>query len=98
MGGFWRKLKMHKRKAGSLMLAVVSLMVAVSAAQNAPITLNVDAREAPRRIFHARLTFPVSAGPLTLYYPKWLPGNHRPTGPIANVTGLRFSASGQVIP
>ncbi|HKW25404.1 MAG TPA: hypothetical protein VJN48_06440 [Terriglobales bacterium] len=80
------------------MLAVVSLLVAVSVAQNGPITLNVDAREAPRRIFHARLTFPVSAGPLTFYYPKWLPGNHRPTGPIANVTGLRFSAGGKVIP
>ncbi|MGE5207268.1 MAG: M61 family metallopeptidase [Chlamydiota bacterium] len=69
----------------------------MSVAQNAPITLNVDAREAPRRIFHARISFPVSPGPLTLYYPKWLPGNHRPTGPIANVVGLRFSAAGQVI-
>ncbi|HLK31984.1 MAG TPA: hypothetical protein VKT29_02775, partial [Terriglobales bacterium] len=68
-----------------------------SAAQNAPITLNVDGREAARRIFHARLTFPVSAGPLTLYYPKWLPGNHRPTGPIANMVGVRFSAAGQTI-
>lgn len=89
---------MHKRKAGAFLSAIVFLLVAVGAAQNVPITLNVDAREAPRRIFHARLAFPVSAGPLTLYYPKWLPGNHRPTGPIANVTGLGFSAGGQVIP
>ena len=78
-------------------MASVIFLVILSAAQNAPITLNVDAHEALRRIFHARLTFPVSAGPLTLYYPKWLPGNHRPTGPIANVVGLRFSAGGQVI-
>ena len=89
---------MHKRKAGALLSAAVFLLVALSAAQNAPVTLKVDAREAPRRIFHARLTFPVSAGPFTLYYPKWLPGNHRPTGPIANVTGVRFSAGGQMIP
>lgn len=89
---------MHRRTAVALLLTVLFLLGALSAAQNAPITLNVDAREAPRRVFHARLTFPVVAGPLTLYYPKWLPGNHRPTGPIANVVGLRFSAGGQVIP
>jgi predicted metalloprotease with PDZ domain len=89
---------MRRRTAVSLLAAILFLLVGFSAAQNGPITLNVDAREAPRRIFHARLSFPVSAGPLTLYYPKWLPGNHRPTGPIANVTGLRFSAGGQVIP
>ncbi|HEV2115648.1 MAG TPA: M61 family peptidase, partial [Terriglobales bacterium] len=88
------------RKPSPLVFSAISLFFfcAVSAAQNAPITLNVDAREAPRRIFHVRLSFPVSAGPLTLYYPKWLPGNHRPTGPIANLVGLHFSASGQVIP
>src|SRR5690348_14504464 len=89
---------MRRRTAVSLLAAILFLLVGLSAAQNGPITLNVDARQAPRRIFHARLTFPVAAGPLTLYYPKWLPGNHRPTGPIANVTGLRFSADGQVIP
>jgi predicted metalloprotease with PDZ domain len=85
---------MRRRFAVTFLLS----FVAVASAQNAPIVLNLDAREAPRRIFHARLTFPVSSGPLTLYYPKWLPGNHRPTGPIANVVGLRFSAGGQVVP
>ncbi|HEX6905440.1 MAG TPA: M61 family peptidase [Terriglobales bacterium] len=89
---------MLKLSASALLLTGFLFVCIVSAAQNAPITLNVDAREAPRRIFHTRLTFPVSPGPLTLYYPKWLPGNHRPTGPIANVVGLRFSANGDVLP
>jgi predicted metalloprotease with PDZ domain len=44
------------------------------------------------------MSFPVSPGPFTLYYPKWLPGNHRPTGPIANLVGLRFSAAGHDLP
>jgi len=35
---------------------------------------------------------------LTLYYPKWIPGEHGPNGPIANVTGLKFSADGKTIP
>jgi predicted metalloprotease with PDZ domain len=59
------------------------------------IQLHVDAREAPRRVFHARLTIPAAPGPLTLYYPQWLPGNHRPTGPIANVVDLRFHSGGK---
>src|SRR4029079_18105188 len=62
------------------------------------ITIALDAREAPRKIFHARLTIPASAGTLTLYYPKWIPGEHGPTGPIQNLTGLKFSAGGQTLP
>ncbi len=41
---------------------------------------------------------PVKAGPLTLYYPKWIPGEHGPDGPITNLTGLKFEADGQTIP
>ena len=60
-----------------------------------PIVLEVDAREAPRRIFHARLTIPASPGPLTLVYPKWIPGEHGPTGPITDLAGLKLSAAGK---
>ena len=28
------------------------------------------------------------AGPLTLYYPRWLPGNHSTTGPVQLLAGL----------
>src|ERR1041385_7205032 len=63
-----------------------------------PITLSVDATEAPRKLFHARLTIPVNPGPLTLVYPKWIPGEHGPTGPIINLAGLKFVANGKTIP
>lgn len=68
-----------------------------SAAKPAPprITVSLDATEAPRKIFHARLTIPATPGTLTLYYPKWIPGEHGPTGPIQNLTGLTFTAHGQ---
>jgi predicted metalloprotease with PDZ domain len=59
------------------------------------ITLSLDATEASRRIFHARLTIPATPGMLTVYYPKWIPGEHGPTGPIQNLTGLTFKANGQ---
>jgi predicted metalloprotease with PDZ domain len=57
------------------------------------ITLTVDATEAPRKIFHARLTIPASPGTLTVYYPKWIPGEHGPTGPIEDLAGLVFTAN-----
>ena len=60
-----------------------------------PITLEVDARQAPQKIFHARLTLPVMPGPLTLVYPKWIPGEHGPTGPIVDVAGLKITVDGK---
>ncbi len=62
------------------------------------ITLSVDASEAPRKIFHAQLRIPAKPGTLTLYYPKWIPGDHGPTGPITDLTGLKFTASGKTLP
>ena len=61
------------------------------------IKLSVDGTEAPRKIFHARLTIPATPGTLTLYYPKWIPGEHGPTGPIQDLAGLRFTANGQTL-
>jgi predicted metalloprotease with PDZ domain len=53
--------------------------------------------DAPRKILHARLAIPVRPGPLTLVYPKWIPGEHGPTGPIDNLAGIVFKANGQVL-
>ena len=69
-----------------------------SASGSTPITLDVDATEVGRKILHARLTLPISPGPATLYYPKWIPGEHGPTGPITDLAGLRFSAGGKDLP
>ncbi len=56
------------------------------------VTIFVDATSAPRKIFHAKLKIPASAGDLTLYYPKWIPGEHAPDGPIVDLAGLKFTA------
>ena len=64
-------------------------------AETAPIKLDVDATDAPRNLLHARLQIPAAPGKLTLLYPKWIPGEHSPDGPINDVTGLKFSANGQ---
>ena len=62
------------------------------------IDFHVDLTDAPSRIFHARLSVPVQAGPLILLYPKWLPGEHGPTGPIADLVGIKLSAGDQPVP
>ena len=79
----------------SVLLVIVYLLAAAAQAQTHAISLSVDASEAARKIFHARMTIPASAGTLTLYYPKWIPGEHGPTGPVQDLTGLKFTANGQ---
>jgi predicted metalloprotease with PDZ domain len=59
------------------------------------VTLSVDASAAPRKIFHATLKIPATSGDLTLYYPKWIPGEHAPDGPVDDLTGLKFTAGGK---
>lgn len=78
--------------------AAIVISAAVVLAQTAPITLTVDATEAPLKIIRSHLVIPVTPGPLTLYYPKWIPGEHEPDGPIADVAGLKFTANGKTIP
>src|SRR3954466_1516869 len=57
------------------------------------ITLTVDATDTQRGIFRVREVLPVSAsGPMTLLYPKWLPGYHAPQSPIAFLAGLEVMA------
>src|SRR5579863_1961866 len=62
-----------------------------------PIRLVVDASQAAQKILHTHLEIPVSPGPLTLYYPEWIPGEHMPDGPIIEVAGLKFSGAGKTI-
>jgi predicted metalloprotease with PDZ domain len=61
------------------------------------VTIAVDATTAPRKIFHASLKIPSSPGDLTLYYPKWIPGEHAPDGPVVDLAGLKFSAGGKTL-
>jgi predicted metalloprotease with PDZ domain len=86
------------RLAKGLASIFVLFLSAVGWCANAPtITISVDATHAPRKIFHASLKIPASAGDLTLYYPKWIPGEHAPDGPVVDLAGLFFKANGQAL-
>ena len=55
--------------------------------------LSIDARDTARGIISGRLSIPVSAaGPMTLLYPKWMPGYHSPQNPIELFAGLEIRA------
>jgi predicted metalloprotease with PDZ domain len=79
-------------------LLVVPLFASASGfSQSPPIRISVDASEASRRLLHAALQFPVKPGPMSLLYPKWIPGEHGPTGPIGDLAGVRMTAGGQPV-
>ena len=72
--------------------------VTLTAQSQPQIKLNVDASEAPRRLLKTSMTFPVKPGPLSLLYPKWIPGEHGPTGPIEDLVGIKVLGGGRPIP
>ena len=95
---------MHRRfppTLSALALAVAGLVHAeVPAPQDVPyapgtIQVAVDATNLSQRIFHVRETIPAQAGPLTLLYPRWVPGGHSPRNSLDDLAGLAFTANGQ---
>jgi predicted metalloprotease with PDZ domain len=86
-----------KPELTSLLVSLVLLFAASALAETAPIKLDVDATDAVRHVLHARLHIPTQPGKLTLLYPKWLPGEHGPDGPINDLVGLKISADGKPV-
>jgi len=91
----------------SLLASVLLSVVAQLACAEAPASLDqpypgqlslaVDLSHAATKVFHVKETIPVQAGAFSLYYPKWIPGDHAATGPIADVAGLMITGNGQKI-
>ena len=66
--------------------------------QKMPIQITADLTEAPRKIYHAEIDIPVTAGPLALITPKWIPGHHSPGNTLADITGVVFTTNGKTLP
>ena len=81
-----------------LFLASVLALTASAALAAETISLTVDATKTQQKLLRSHEVIPVKPGPLTIYYPKWIPGEHGPEGPISSVTGLKFEGNGKVIP
>lgn len=67
------------------------------ATQTDPMTLVLDARTASRGLMYSRMSIPVKPGAFTFVYPKWIPGEHGPTGPLANISEVRVSGGGRAL-
>jgi predicted metalloprotease with PDZ domain len=92
-------MRMQRFRPGTLScLIAVLVSVAPAALAGESIPLTVDATKTQQKILRVHEVIPVKPGPLTLYYPKWIPGEHGPNGPIGSVTGLKFEADGKTIP
>jgi predicted metalloprotease with PDZ domain len=86
--------------AVAVQLAAVPVTLRAEASPAPPateITLHVDLREAPRRLFHAHERLDAKPGPWTLVYPRWIPGEHGPTGPATDLSGLVIRVDGKPV-
>jgi predicted metalloprotease with PDZ domain len=91
-------------KRWSLLLGAVALVASVSCfgqtvakGPAGPVALTVRLPHPQQTIFYVKEVMPVRPGPLTLYYPKWIPGDHAPDGPIGTMMGLEITAGGKRI-
>lgn len=84
--------------ACSIPLALGALGLASPRTFAQSIQLHVDLTDAARNIYHVKLSIPAKPGAMTLVFPEWIPGNHRPSGPIAALTGIHMEAAGKPLP
>ncbi|HET7268244.1 MAG TPA: M61 family peptidase [Oleiagrimonas sp.] len=84
---------------GLSLFASVSCPAATQANAKRPgtVALTVRLPDPAQKVLYVNEVMPVRAGKLTLYYPKYIPGDHAPDGPIGKVMGLEISAHGQRI-
>jgi predicted metalloprotease with PDZ domain len=81
-----------------LLIAALLAAAAPSIAQSPPIRITADLSEAARHLYHAEIDIPAKPGPLTLITPEWIPGEHRPDGPVEEFAGIVFTANGKTLP
>lgn len=86
-----------------LLLAALFPAIAQAQVRDTPypgtMILNIDATDTDQGIFRVTQTIPVAVpGPMTLNFPKWLPGNHAPRGQIEKLAGLTIRAGGKMLP
>ncbi len=78
-------------------LAATFIAAMPYATQGQPATLVLDASRAADGIMEVRERIPAAAGSFTVVYPKWIPGEHGPTGPLNDLAALRISVNGALL-
>jgi predicted metalloprotease with PDZ domain len=92
------EVKQTGSRTGAIVVGLFALLASRGIEASAVrIELEVDATDVVRGIQHVQLTLPARAGMLTLAYPKWIPGEHLPTGPITQLMNLHIEAGGRSV-
>src|ERR1700722_15597073 len=80
--------------------AILAISGVVSAQGTAPpaMTLLVDETQAARRIAFVHEEIRVRPGPFALAFPRWIPCEHGPTGPIQQIAALRIRSGNATLP
>jgi len=78
-----------------IVAAATFVPAAPYATSERPATLVVDASRASDAFIEVREQIPAVPGSFTVVYPKWIPGEHGPTGPLNDLAALRISANGE---
>ncbi len=87
------------RRSGLLAwaLAGAAALAQVPSPYPGTLQLEVDATDLDHRLFQVRQRLPVQPGSLKLYFPRWLPGTHAPSGDVSRLAGLVIKAGGQTL-
>ena len=88
---------MHKAVRILVAASLLACGSSAFAAQKTPIQITADLTEGVRHLFHAEIDIPVTAGTANFITPRWIPGTHAPGGPLADITGVVFTANGQTL-
>lgn len=88
--------KHHPARTAALFVILLAVIVPVVIAQDR-IRLDVDASEAARNIIHVRESFATTGASLDIFYPKWIPGEHAPTGTLNDMVNLYITADGRPV-
>ena len=78
----------------SSLLLVILVGLAGDAAAQSSLSLSVDLTTVSERLVRSELKLDADAGPLTLVYPQWIPGEHGPTNPINDLVELEITSGG----
>lgn len=77
-----------------VIIGIASIILAGTAVASPELLVRVDARDVARKHVHSDMTLQVKPGALTLVYPKWIPAEHAPGGPLESIIGLEIKAGG----
>ena len=81
-----------------LMLAATATNAGAQVASAPAMKLFVDETQAYRRIAFVHEEIRVQPGRVALAYPRWIPGEHGPTGPIRNLAALQVHSANLTLP